>query len=160
MLREIEYNLTYANNALTVSTSDSELFSQYEEVLIKVNITGIVASLTAKLHISNPDNIISPSTAGYEYDNVFHLIPSVEGTNKYYLRLTEALGKKLKVGDLNTCNMKFEVLTSNGTSLSTANRQISLYKTNTDISYQPDDLTQLFIAIAQIENRISKLEEK
>lgn len=152
MIKEIIYDITVGENAANVSTTMAEVFSQYEEVVIRAKVNGNTKPITVKLYISSPENQLSPTTPGYEYDYVWHMIPS---KGSYYLHLTEALGNKLQVGALNTCNMKFEVLDSTGKSLESENRTISLYKTNTDISYQPDDLTQIFIALAELSKEVS-----
>ena len=166
-MAEQVYNLTTTTQgAITITTPEGQkdTFSQYDKVIIKAKVLNITNTNKAvKFYISNPDNTSLPESEDYEYDHVFHMIPSVEEANVYSLNLTNELGEHLVSGEYNKCYFKFGIITDNEIEYYSANSStnyIKLYKTNTDTSYEPTDLKTLFIAYTNLERKIQELEAK
>ena len=144
---------------LNSQLADSKDISQYQEVIIRVQLVGLSeeANKAVRLNISSPsyaDGITEVTPDDFEYN--VHLIPIV-GQDLFEVRLNEILGNSLKIGELNVCPVMFTA--TDGNSEWNSNIQsIDLYKTNLDVEYVPNDLSSIFITLADISKRLNALE--
>lgn len=164
-MKILEYGLTVSGNTINIVPPANSAISQFEEVKLKVVVSGLSSNRCVILNISSPGFIQTEYDAD-DYQFRFHLLPSNEENNTYYLYLTAALRQqfnedKVNVGTLQGCKYKFEIIDSYSNHYyqnSSGSDVISLYKTNIQYSYIPNDLDNVFIKLADLDDKISELE--
>jgi len=160
MTKIITYTIILSGGEITAATADDTDISQYQEVIIRANLTGFEAysKKALKISISSPSfsaGISEEDEEDFEY--TIHMIPIV-GEDLFELRLNELLGTSLTVGELNTCPLMFTA-SDCSTEYDSNITSIDLYKTNLDTDYVPDDMSNIFITIAKLNTRLLALEE-
>lgn len=161
MVKILNYELTVSNGAITVTPPADTTVSQFQEVIIRATVAGLIGTKkTVKLSISSPTfatGVTEEAPSDFEF--TMHMIPSTGTLESFELRLNEFLGAKLVIGSLNECPILFSIIDSNGAEyLGDLNSSISLYKTNTDLTFEPSNISNIFIKMTDLEKRLSELE--
>jgi hypothetical protein len=160
MIKIINYTGTYSGGLLSVSTSDNTDISQYQELIIRIDLTGAEAldKKAIKFSVSSPTfsaGITETEPDDFEY--TLHMIPVV-GEDLYEIRLNEILGSSLDVGVANTCPIMFSLLDENSNEYNSNIVELDMYKTNLDVDYSTDDMSNVFITLSNLNTRLVNLE--
>lgn len=142
MVSNLNFIITNPNNgtyvlASTDITPPSTFVSQYEVNKLNVTLVNFDAASVVKISIKLPD--------GTEYNNLY-LVP--EGDNVFSRILDGEIFSNMVVGDYNTLQITNISVIVSGYEYSTeANTvfNVDYFKTNTEISYVPSDIENLFI---------------
>lgn len=142
MVSNLNFIITNPNNgtyvlASTDITPPSTFVSQYEVNKLNVTLVNFDAASVVKFSIKLPD--------GTEYNNLY-LVP--EGDNVFSRILDGEIFSNMVVGDYNTLQITNISVIVSGYEYSTEPNtvfNIDYFKTNTEISYVPSDIENLFI---------------
>jgi len=164
MTKVLTYDLTVENGAITVTPPVDTTVSQFQEIVVKATVTGLEGiKKTVKLSISSPTFATGVEEAAPEdYEYTMHLMPSTSESETFEVHLNEFLGTSLIIGSINECPILFSIMDAASPVveyLGDLEGSISLYKTNTDISFAPSDITSIFIKLAELEKRLVDVEE-
>jgi len=161
MTQTLEYGLVVAGGSITATPAETYTVTQYQEIIIKSTVSGLVGTnKTVKLSISSPDYASGSETEPSDFEYTIHMTPTTEGKEIFELRLTELLGSSLTIGVLNTCSIMFSIVSATGDEYLSALSTFALYKTNTDLSYAPSDVTAAFIKLGELNKRVVELESE
>lgn len=161
MTQVLEYGLVLDAGVLTATPTEVYTVSQYEELILKANVSGLAGTnKTIKLSISSPEYTDGAEAEPDDFEYTMHLIPSVEGSELFTIHLNEFLGESLSIGVLNDCRIMFSIITSNDVEYLSNIVTLGMYKTNTDLSYEPTNLSAVFIKLAELDKRVVELESE
>ena len=166
MVKELKYTLSVDSGQL-VSTADSsnEMISQYQEALVRVTFDSTITNTFSSdgyvviMHLGLPTSATLDQPDEFDYH--IHLIPDVSRSNSYWVNISEFIGAKLNVGELNSCQYKFELLIKGPSMWESAveltTHELGLYKTNTSLSSKADDLANAFAVLSKINEYVEAL---
>ena len=98
------------------------------------------------------------SISDYDISLLSHMIPDPTEKGVFYFYLNQTLGNKMTVGDLNRIYYNFQVYrNSDLCSQQVGSDNFGIYKTNISLHYQPDDFTNLFVAVNTLEVKINAI---
>lgn len=169
MSKNLSFGLAISGSNITVTPPSDSYISQYQQAIITATVSGLSNARAVVLYVSTPDYVQSSYDAE-DYQYHFHLIPSSVVQNQYTLNITAAIRNEFVsmdslnnviIGSLQKCLYKFVIIDSSDeeyTQISSADNYISLYKTNTQDSYAPNDIDNMFIELDDINKRLSVLE--
>lgn len=150
-IRILGFNLSVSGDTVTATPyAINSALSQYEEAYLEVTVEGVTEARSVCADFTLPDGAAIKG---------IHFEPKLGEPNKFRVRLTEVLGNKLTIGTTNDVLIKFTIKTPT-TEISTNAEEVGiyLYKTNTDITYHPNDIDVLFVSLNKTQLDLADLE--
>ena len=159
MVKILNYGLSVVGSTITITPPVDSTVSQYQNILVNAHVSGVDGiNKTIKLSINTPEFATGSEADLSDFNTTIHLSPSIKTVETFSVFLNEIIGNDLEIGVINNCNAMFTIVDGSGGVSKSDVFNISLYKTNVDLSYQPNDITHIFIKLNELTKRLDELE--